>query len=221
MRLALDGVEVCRHIRNFSDAYVVMLTARTEEIDVLIGLAVGLDDSTTKPFSPPGLSTRIRACFGGHRRRPWGGSRKRPTCARSGLSPLSARAGGQQAAPRAHRQRRRLSDGRRPRRPTAAIANSGGLPPGCSLPTVRSCSPVRAASTYEWSSRRFFRKSSRTISAKSGVSHTPAETARVEKAVRSAMVLAPIVAPLVSFSIAMGVTWLLMRRSPGSRASSR
>src|SRR5690606_4317874 len=40
----LDGVEVCRQLRTFSDAYVVMLTARTEEVDTLIGLSVGADD---------------------------------------------------------------------------------------------------------------------------------------------------------------------------------
>lgn len=48
----LDGVEVCRQIRTFSDAYVVMLTARSEEVDKLIGLSVGADDYMTKPFSP-------------------------------------------------------------------------------------------------------------------------------------------------------------------------
>jgi len=40
----MDGIEVCRSIRTFSDAYVIMLTARTEEIDRLIGLSVGADD---------------------------------------------------------------------------------------------------------------------------------------------------------------------------------
>ena len=57
----LDGVEVCRQIRTFSDAYVVMLTARTEEVDTLIGLSVGADDYMTKPFSPRELSARIQA----------------------------------------------------------------------------------------------------------------------------------------------------------------
>jgi CheY-like chemotaxis protein len=40
----VDGVEVCRQLRTFTDAYVVMLTARTEEVDKLIGLSVGADD---------------------------------------------------------------------------------------------------------------------------------------------------------------------------------
>ena len=56
-----DGIEVCRQVRTFSDAYVVMLTARTDEIDMLIGLSVGADDYITKPFSPRELSARIRA----------------------------------------------------------------------------------------------------------------------------------------------------------------
>lgn len=58
---SLDGVEVCRQIRTFSDAYVVMLTARSEEVDTLIGLSVGADDYLTKPFSPRELMARIQA----------------------------------------------------------------------------------------------------------------------------------------------------------------
>jgi DNA-binding response OmpR family regulator len=57
----LDGVEVCRRLRTFTDAYIVMLTARGEEIDKLIGLSVGADDYLTKPFSPRELVARIRA----------------------------------------------------------------------------------------------------------------------------------------------------------------
>lgn len=57
----LDGLEVCRQLRQFSDAYVLMLTARTEEIDKLLGLAVGADDYLTKPFSPRELVARIKA----------------------------------------------------------------------------------------------------------------------------------------------------------------
>lgn len=58
---SLDGVEVCRRVRTFSDAYVVMLTARADEVDTLIGLSVGADDYVTKPFSPRELSARIQA----------------------------------------------------------------------------------------------------------------------------------------------------------------
>ncbi|TLP98639.1 response regulator transcription factor [Nesterenkonia salmonea] len=57
----IDGIEVCRQIRTFSDCYVVMLTARAEEVDRLIGLAVGADDYVSKPFSPRELVARIRA----------------------------------------------------------------------------------------------------------------------------------------------------------------
>jgi DNA-binding response OmpR family regulator len=58
---SLDGVEVCRQLRTFSDAYVVMLTARSEEVDTLIGLSVGADDYMTKPFSPRVLMARVQA----------------------------------------------------------------------------------------------------------------------------------------------------------------
>jgi len=57
----MDGVEVCRMVRTFSDCYIVMLTARNEEIDKLIGLSVGADDYLTKPFSPRELLARIGA----------------------------------------------------------------------------------------------------------------------------------------------------------------
>ena len=56
----VDGVEVCRALRTFSDAYVIMLTARADEVDKLIGLSVGADDYLTKPFSPRELVARIR-----------------------------------------------------------------------------------------------------------------------------------------------------------------
>jgi DNA-binding response OmpR family regulator len=57
----IDGLEVCRQLRTFSDAYVVMLTARDTEVDTVIGLSVGADDYVTKPFSPRELVARIRA----------------------------------------------------------------------------------------------------------------------------------------------------------------
>ena len=57
----LDGVEACRRIRQFSDAYIVMLTARAEESDKLVGLSTGADDYVTKPFSPAELVARVRA----------------------------------------------------------------------------------------------------------------------------------------------------------------
>ena len=66
----LDGIEVLRRIRTFSDVYVIMLTARAEETDKLIGLSVGADDYLTKPFSPRELVARVKAVL--RRRRPGG-----------------------------------------------------------------------------------------------------------------------------------------------------
>lgn len=56
-----DGVEVCRRIRHFTDAYVIMLTARDEEVDKIVGLSVGADDYLVKPFSPRELIARVQA----------------------------------------------------------------------------------------------------------------------------------------------------------------
>ncbi|MCB2412693.1 response regulator transcription factor [Demequina sp. TTPB684] len=56
----IDGLEVCRQLRTFSDCYVVMLTARAEEVDTLVGLSAGADDYVTKPFSPRELVARVR-----------------------------------------------------------------------------------------------------------------------------------------------------------------
>ena len=57
----IDGVEVCRRIRTFSDTYVLMLTARDEEVDRIVGLSVGADDYVTKPFFPRELLARVQA----------------------------------------------------------------------------------------------------------------------------------------------------------------
>lgn len=56
-----DGIEVCRQIRIFSDAYILMLTAREEEIDKIVGFAVGADDYVVKPISPRELIARAKA----------------------------------------------------------------------------------------------------------------------------------------------------------------
>ena len=56
-----DGTEVCRQIRAQSECYVLMLTARAEEVDLLIGLAVGADGYMAKPFSPRELVARVQA----------------------------------------------------------------------------------------------------------------------------------------------------------------
>lgn len=74
----LDGFEVCRHIRNHTDCYVLMLTARDDEVDKVVGLTVGADDYLVKPHSPRELGARIRAML------------RRPRNAGAGYSELSA-----------------------------------------------------------------------------------------------------------------------------------
>lgn len=58
-----DGVEVCRRIRELTDAYIVMITASADEADRLVGLATGADDYVTKPFSPREVQARVAAMF--------------------------------------------------------------------------------------------------------------------------------------------------------------
>ena len=57
----LDGLEVCRRVRTTSNTPIIMLTARGEETDKLVGLGIGADDYITKPFSPRELVARIKA----------------------------------------------------------------------------------------------------------------------------------------------------------------
>lgn len=59
----MDGIEVLSQLRRESNAYVIMLTARSEETDKLVGLSVGADDYLTKPFSPRELMARIKAAL--------------------------------------------------------------------------------------------------------------------------------------------------------------
>ncbi|HET8679156.1 MAG TPA: response regulator transcription factor, partial [bacterium] len=76
----LDGVEVLRQLRRESSAFVVMLTAKAEETDKIVGLSVGADDYVTKPFSPRELVARIRAML---RRSRGGGDQPHPLVFRS------------------------------------------------------------------------------------------------------------------------------------------
>ncbi len=89
----IDGIEVCRRIRAFSDCYVVMLTARAEEVDMLIGLAVGADDYITKPFSPRELTARVRAML------------RRPRTAPEAVAGPIRRVGSLEVDPAAHEVR--------------------------------------------------------------------------------------------------------------------
>ena len=57
----MDGFEVCRAIRREADTPVVMLTARTDDIDAIVGLELGADDYVTKPFNPRALVARVKA----------------------------------------------------------------------------------------------------------------------------------------------------------------
>lgn len=59
----IDGLELLRRLRQHSDAYVILLTAKTEEADKVVGLSVGADDYLTKPFSPRELVARIKAAL--------------------------------------------------------------------------------------------------------------------------------------------------------------
>ena len=59
----IDGIELLSRLRRESDVYVIMLTARTEETDKIVGLSVGADDFVTKPFSPRELVARVKAAL--------------------------------------------------------------------------------------------------------------------------------------------------------------
>ncbi len=59
----MDGIELLSRLRRESDVYVMLLTARTEETDKIVGLSVGADDYVTKPFSPRELTARVKAAL--------------------------------------------------------------------------------------------------------------------------------------------------------------
>lgn len=94
----IDGVETCRRLRTFSDCYVVMLTARADEVDMLIGLAVGADDYLTKPFSPRELVARTRTLLRRPRTRRTAGDAQE---AREAPSAVAAAQAELEATPRA------------------------------------------------------------------------------------------------------------------------
>lgn len=76
----LDGWEVCRRVRAQSDVPIIMLTARTDDIDKIVGLELGADDYMTKPFNPRELVARVKVIL----RR----VEKRPAAPASGDTPL-------------------------------------------------------------------------------------------------------------------------------------
>jgi two-component system alkaline phosphatase synthesis response regulator PhoP len=59
----MDGLEICRILRGESPVYILMLTARSDEIDRVVGLTMGADDYVTKPFSPRELVARVKAAL--------------------------------------------------------------------------------------------------------------------------------------------------------------
>ena len=59
----MDGLELLQHLRRESQAYVILLTAKTEETDKIVGLSIGADDYVTKPFSPRELTARVKAAL--------------------------------------------------------------------------------------------------------------------------------------------------------------
>ena len=59
----MDGIEVLNQMRRESNVYVIMLTAKSEEVDKVVGLSIGADDYLTKPFSPRELMARIKAAL--------------------------------------------------------------------------------------------------------------------------------------------------------------
>src|SRR6185369_6472207 len=65
-----DGLEICKEISSFSEVPIVMVTARVEEIDRLLGLEIGADDYICKPFSPREVVARVRAILRRAQRRP-------------------------------------------------------------------------------------------------------------------------------------------------------
>ena len=77
----IDGVTLCRRMRETSGVPILMLTAKVEEVDKLVGLSVGADDYLTKPFSPRELVARVRAIL----RRSAPAALTRPRLARGGL----------------------------------------------------------------------------------------------------------------------------------------
>jgi DNA-binding response OmpR family regulator len=85
----IDGFEVARQVRQFSDTYIIMLTARAEELDTLLGLESGADDYITKPFRPRELRARVEALMRRSRERPQPGHRAGSRATPSPTSPAA------------------------------------------------------------------------------------------------------------------------------------
>ncbi len=90
----IDGFEVARRIRSFSRTYIIMLSARDEEIDTLMGLDAGADDYLTKPFRPRELRARIEAMLRRYHRHDPAGSPATPVTRPGGGRAVTVSAGG-------------------------------------------------------------------------------------------------------------------------------
>ena len=97
----IDGVEVCRRVRAFSDAHVLMLTAQDTELDKVVGFEAGADDYVTKPFCVAELVGRVKAVL----RR--AASRRRAGARRPATPPAVRHADRRPARPRGQARRRR------------------------------------------------------------------------------------------------------------------
>ena len=123
----MDGFEVCRRIRRRSDVPVLMLTARTDDVDKIVGLEIGADDYVTKPFNPRELVARVP-----------------PFCAAS-VTPAKVPAAARTPPIRRVDRRFGPQDGGARRRRTAAVPDRV-FPPGSVRPRSRShMEPRRAA----------------------------------------------------------------------------
>lgn len=107
----MDGFEVAKRLRTFSQTYIVMLTARDEEIDTLQGLEAGADDYLTKPFRPRELRARIDAML----RRPRMGAPETPPAPAPAPAPVAAPAPQRNRSPCMRRQHRPSCRPRLPR----------------------------------------------------------------------------------------------------------
>ena len=164
---SLDGVEVCRQLRTFSDAYVVMLTARSEEVDTLIGLSVGADDYLTKPFSPRILMARIQAMLRRPRPSRMPGQTTRGRCPdlrcaghrSAGARRLARRGTGGADAHRVRPPRRSVRATRGWHSAGASSSTPSGVPPGSATSTwsTSTSATCAASSTTTPARRRFIR----------------------------------------------------------------
>ena len=75
----IDGIEICRRLRQKSDVPILMLTARDEDVDKIIGLEVGADDYMTKPFNPRELVARVKSILRARARAEGAGERSPAT----------------------------------------------------------------------------------------------------------------------------------------------